>query len=63
MVYFEQLPFDYANAGKAAQSITIHAGNSALDVAETLRKWSNQAAENYLRAGEIADRKRREMRQ
>ena len=62
MVYFEQLPFDYAHASEAAQSITIHANNSALEVAETLRKWSDQATENYRRAGEIVDRKRQEAR-
>ncbi len=61
MIYFEQLPFDYAHADAAARSITIHAGNSALEVAETLRKWSNQATENYRRAGAIADRKRQEL--
>lgn len=59
MEYFERLPFDYIQADQAAGKISIHAGNSALDVAKTLRSWSDEAVKNYRRAGEIADRKRR----
>lgn len=54
MAEFNKLPFFYKDASAAAKSLQISDGNSAADVAAALRRWSEDARKNYLRAAELA---------
>ncbi len=54
MAEFNKLPFKYIEASQAAASLQISKEHSAADVAAVLRKWSEDARMNYLRAEKLA---------
>ena len=54
MKYFNALPFSYKEASDAAASLRQSKDRSAADVAAVLRKWSEFARENYLKAEKLA---------
>ncbi|MBE6356285.1 MAG: extracellular solute-binding protein [Lentisphaerae bacterium] len=54
MAKFNELPFEYSEAGKAAAAIRISGENSAVQVAATLRQWSETARSNYREAARLA---------
>ena len=54
MKYFNKLPFEYQDAAAAAKSLRGGSGESASQVAGILRKWSEDAAENYRMAEKLA---------
>ena len=54
MAEFNKLPFEYKDAAAAAKSLQISKDNDAAQVASVLRRWSEEARKNYLRAAELA---------
>ena len=54
MKCFNALPFAYKEAAQAAASLRRSKDHSAADVAAVLRKWSEFARENYLKAEKLA---------
>lgn len=54
MAKFNELPFEYSQADQAAAAIKISKDNSAVQVAATLRNWSEQARQNYREAARLA---------
>ncbi len=58
MVYFNTLPFSYEEASGAVLKLRKSKENTAVDIARTTRLWRDEMRKNYLRAKEIAERKR-----
>lgn len=54
MARFNALPFEYSEAQKAAALLQISKENSAYDVAAVMRKWSEEARQNYREAERLA---------
>ena len=54
MKYFNKLPFEYCDAGKAAAALRVTEKNSPAQVAGVLRQWSTDAAANYRMAEKLA---------
>ena len=52
---FNFLPFAYRQAAAAAQSMVIHPGWDAVQVAQILRNWSDAARRSYIRAKRLAE--------
>lgn len=54
MEYFNRLPFEYEDAGAAAQSLRRSEKRSAVDIARTTREWRDSMRANYRKAEELA---------
>ncbi len=57
MAEFDYLPFPYGEAESAGRLLQTGENRGVLDVVRTCRRWSEQAAEHYRRAAEIARRR------
>ena len=54
MAEFEKLPFTYAEAAKAAESMKLTTGKTPADVAAAVRSWSDFSREHYIKAAKLA---------
>ena len=54
MEYFNRLPFEYAGADAAAQSLRRSETRTAVDIARTTREWRDTMRANYRKAEKLA---------
>ena len=54
MKHFDALPFDYAEAARAAAMLRGAGGESAAEIAATVRSWSDFARRSYREAERLA---------